>query len=132
MPRILVVDDSLLARESVARILRREGYATTTAANGKEAWMMLYAGAPDLIVLDLMMPQMSGLTFLRMLRQHHHWNGVPVLILTGHADQEQMLKQARALGVADFIFKGIFAIDQLLACVRNLVPVGKQREVAFA
>src|SRR3954468_17391773 len=130
MSKILVVDDSSLIRQCVAKLLEQAGHSAQTAANGKEAWAMLYAGVPDLIVLDLMMPQMDGLTFLRLLRHNHFWNDLPVIVLTGHADEEHMLDQARALGVSDVIFKGTSAIDQLLVRTEKLVPVASQRRVA--
>jgi len=130
MSRILVVDDSSLTRHCVARLLEQAGYTTTAAANGKDAWVTLYTAVPDLIVLDLMMPQMDGLTFLRLLRHNHFWNDLPVIVLTGHADEEHMLDQARALGVSDVIFKGTSAIDQLLVRTEKLVPVASQRRVA--
>jgi CheY-like chemotaxis protein len=123
--KILVVDDSALTRLCVARLLERAGYTATTASNGKDAWMMLYAGLPDLIVLDLMMPQMDGLAFLRLLRHNHHWNDLPVVILTGHDNEEKMIAQARALGVSDIIAKGSSSMEKLMARVSELVSLQK-------
>ena len=127
MSKILVVDDSSLIRQCVAKLLERAGHTATTAANGKEAWAMLYAGVPDLIVLDLMMPQMDGLTFLRLLRHNHFWNETPVIVLTGHADEERMLDQAREMGVSDVIFKGTAAIESLINRVGELNEVRSRR-----
>ena len=93
MSHVFVVDDSIVTRQCIARLLDQNGYAVTSAANGKEAFAALYAAVPDLIVLDLMMPQMDGITFLRLLRSHHFWNGVPVVVLTGHKDEEHLLDQ---------------------------------------
>jgi CheY-like chemotaxis protein len=126
MSHILVVDDSMLTRRCAARLLEQAGHRTTLAANGKEAWATMYTAVPDLIVLDLMMPQMDGLTFLRLLRGHHFWNEVPVIILTGHADEERMLDQARELGVSDVIFKGTAAIEHLQAAVESVLPAAPQ------
>jgi CheY-like chemotaxis protein len=131
MSKILVVDDSALSRHCVARLIEQAGHTASTAANGKEAWAMLYAGVPDLIILDLMMPQMDGLTFLRLLRNNHFWNETPVIVLTGHADEEHMLDQARDMGVSDVIFKGTSAIDTVMQRVGEVVQqraeVGKTR-----
>ena len=127
MSKILVVDDSSLIRQCVAKLLEHAGHTAQTAANGKEAWAMLYAGVPDLIVLDLMMPQMDGLTFLRLLRHNHFWNETPVIVLTGHADEEHMLDQAREMGVSDVIFKGTSAIESLLNRVGELNEVRSRR-----
>src|ERR1700733_233911 len=127
MSKILVVDDSDVMRKAVARLLEKEGHTAQTAANGRDAWAMLYADVPDLIVLDLMMPHMDGLTFLRMLRHNPHWNEVPVIIFTGHSDKEEMLKEARALGVSDFIFKGSLAVEELLCRLNQLLLKTRQR-----
>jgi CheY-like chemotaxis protein len=126
--KILVVDDSGLTRLCVASLLERAGYSATTASNGKDAWMMLYSGLPDLIVLDLMMPQMDGLAFLRLLRHNHHWNDLPVIILTGHDNEEKMIAQARALGVSDIIAKGSSSMEKLMARVNDLVSVESVEE----
>ena len=61
MATTLVVDDTALAREAVALLLQHEGYRTIAAANGKEAWAVMYHDRPDLVLLDLMMPEMTGM-----------------------------------------------------------------------
>lgn len=123
MSKILVVDDSLLTRESLARILEKRGHTTSTAPNGRDAWLMLYTSVPDVIILDLMMPQMDGLTFLRLLRHNHHWNDVPVILLTGHSDEAGILADAKLLGVSDVIFKGDTAFDLLMSQLDELLPL---------
>jgi CheY-like chemotaxis protein len=117
MSRILVVDDSALARESLARLLASAGHMAATAANGRDAWAMLYEGIPDLILLDLMMPQMDGITFLKLLRHSDHWAHVPVIVITGFSDDEQLVGQARKLGVADVLPKMSCGVGQLLTLV---------------
>ena len=119
MSQILVIDDSAVTRTCLGKLLERRGYEVNLAPNGKEAWIMLYSGVPDLIVLDLMMPQMDGITFLRMLRHNHHWNEIPVIILTGHSDEEQLLREARSLGVQDVVLKGESSMEQVLMGVRE-------------
>jgi CheY-like chemotaxis protein len=124
MPRLLIVEDERGTRECLAALLRKRGYVATTAANGRDAWVTLYAGLPDLILLDLMMPQMDGLTFLRMLREHHHWNSIPVVIFTGHADEEKLLQQAQALGVSRIIPKDSSDGHELLRSIAQLASPG--------
>jgi CheY-like chemotaxis protein len=131
MPYISIVDDSVVTRQCVATLLSRAGYEVSAAANGKEAFAALYGGVPDLIILDLMMPQMDGITFLRLLRAHHFWNDIPVVVLTGHADEEHLLDEARMLGVSDVIFKGDDAVEALSHRVEELLPLkSPQRLVA--
>ena len=121
MSTVLVVDDTALARESVAKLLEYEGFQTVKAANGKDGYATLYERTPDLILLDLMMPQMDGVTFLRMLRRSPVWKDVPVIVLTGVADDDHLVAQARALGIQQLIPKASFGFDQLLAEVRKHV-----------
>lgn len=130
MAQILVVDDAALTRETMARLLSYEGYTTATAANGRDAYAMMYQGRPELIILDLMMPQMDGVTFLRLLRSNAHWKDVPVLVMTGFADQEKLVAKARALGVIDVMCKNAADIDRLLKVIRQAVPLAAQNSAA--
>ena len=94
MPVILVVDDTALARESVSRLLEFEGFQTVRASNGKEAYATLYSQRPDLVLLDLMMPEMDGITFIRMIRGHPQWETIPVIVLTGMQDDYHLIARA--------------------------------------
>ena len=122
MSTVLVVDDTTLARESVARLLEYEGFKTIRAANGKDAWAGLYDLTPDLILLDLMMPMMDGVTFLRMLRRNPRWKDVKVIVLTAAADDDRLVQQARELGIEDLIPKATFGFEDLLARVKQHIP----------
>jgi len=115
-----VVDDSPEMRDGMARLLRHAGYNVLTAGNGKMAWTMLYAGLPDLIILDLMMPEMGGIVFLSMLRGHHHWHELPVLVITALDRDEALVQDVRSLGVIDVIRKGSDSVDQLLERIGGL------------
>jgi CheY-like chemotaxis protein len=119
MPLILVVDDVALAREAVARLLEFEGFQTVRAANGKEAYATLYTQKPDLVLLDLMMPELDGITLLRMLRNHPQWETIPVIVLTGLNDENKLVARARELGVKDIIPKATFGFSDLLLRIRK-------------
>src|ERR1700683_2833081 len=103
MPVILVVDDVALAREAVARLLEFEGFQTVRASNGKEAYATLYSQKPDLVLLDLMMPEMDGITFIRRIRGHPQWETIPVIVLTGLQDDNHLIARAQELGIADLM-----------------------------
>ena len=119
MSRILVIDDKSVERESLARLFTSAGHVAVTAADGRDGWLTLYEGAPDLILLDLMMPQMDGVTFLRLLRHSDHWGRVPVIVLTGVADDDGLVVQARKLGVLAVLQKMTCDVEQLLALVER-------------
>src|SRR5215213_9458349 len=119
MSTILVVDDTALARESVSKVLEYEGFRAIRARNGKEAWAMMYHDRPDLVVLDLMMPEMDGVTFLSLVRRDPLWRGLPVVVLTGADDRDHLITRAWDLGVDDLVPKATFGVDDLVARIRH-------------
>ena len=122
MAKILVIDDTALARESVAKLLEYEGFDAMRARNGKEGWAMMYNETPDLILLDLMMPEMDGITFLRQLRRSTLWKDLPVIVLTGVDDNDKLITRAWELKVNDLVPKAQFGFDDLLARVKQHLP----------
>jgi CheY-like chemotaxis protein len=115
---ILVVDDHRITREPLARLLGYEGFDAVCAGNGVEALDALERSvAPDLILLDLVMPKMDGVEFLQALRSDARWRSIPVIALTGSLDPRQ-LDRLQALGVAETIGKARFTVEQLLDRVR--------------
>ena len=102
MPRILIVDDERNIRSTLARSLRLEGYATTEAANGREALERLGERDVDLVLLDLQMPELDGLEVLERMAQRGE--RVPAIVLTAHGTVEKAVRAIR-LGAVDFIEK---------------------------
>lgn len=121
MCSVLVIDDTPDCREPVARLLRYTGHPTATAASGPEALAYLAAHRPDVILLDLMMPEMDGVSFLRILRSNPQWRDLPVIILSA-LSEGVLIDEARQLGVQQTLLKSRFSADQLLACVDELSP----------
>ncbi|MEM6252716.1 MAG: response regulator [Cyanobacteria bacterium P01_D01_bin.156] len=104
-PTILVVEDDVNAREIMGRFLQRQDWTVDLAANGREAVHYLDVTTPDLIVLDLMMPEMDGFEFIQVLRQNPDWQDIPVIVVTAKAltvsDQQQLEGVARVYQKAD-------------------------------
>jgi CheY-like chemotaxis protein len=122
MSTILVVDDTPLAREAVAKLLEFEGFTVMRAAHGRDAWAMMYEHAPDLVLLDLMMPEMDGVTLLHMIRESVRWHSLPVIVLTGATEQEVIIERARELNIQGLIPKADFGFEDLLMRVRQQLP----------
>lgn len=116
-PRILIVDDEPAVRDALRRSLSFEGYAAQTAADGVEALEKADAYRPDLIVLDVLMPRMDGLTAARRLRAAGQ--RVPVLMLTARDTVGDRVTGLDA-GADDYLVKP-FELDELLARVRALL-----------
>jgi DNA-binding response OmpR family regulator len=126
---VLVVDDEPTIGEIVSRYLERAGYATTTAADGLEAVRIADEQRPDLVVLDVMLPQLDGLQVLRHLREGED-GPTPVILLTAKGEQEDKLAGLRN-GADDYVVKP-FSPSELVARVdavlRRVNPPGADAE----
>jgi two-component system KDP operon response regulator KdpE len=114
--RILVVDDEHSIRRAVGRALTARGYDVQLATDGEEALSVAAAFQPDLVVLDLNLPALDGLSVCRQLRI---WSPVPILVLSVREDEADKVA-ALDLGADDYLTKP-FGIDELLARVRALL-----------
>jgi len=110
---ILVVDDEPEIRRAVLGGLRAQGYEVRAAGDGEEALRLASLAAPDLVILDLMMPGMDGLEVCRRLRA---WSDVPILVLSARAQERQKV-QALDEGADDYLTKP-FGMDELTARIR--------------
>ena len=116
MSRILLVDDDADGSEAVARFLRRGGHSVTRCPNGRDAMAAFAAVQPDLIVLDQHMPEMDGMTFLRVLRNYYDGARVPVVLLTADSDPTLPIRAAE-LGVKRTFVKASSPLTELLSWV---------------
>ncbi len=117
--KILLVDDSASVRQVVGIALRREGYETVEAANGKEALAMLDQGKLNLIISDVNMPVMNGIEFVKAVKQHPTCKFTPIVMLTTEG-QDEMKQAGKAAGAKAWIVKP-FNPPQLLDVVSKLI-----------
>lgn len=115
MPRILIIDDSSFQRSIIRNTLKKAGYETCEANCGSEGLARVHDAAPDLILLDLVMPEMDGFAVLTALHQAE--NTIPVLVLTADI-QEVTREQCLALGADGFLNKPMKP-DDLIAAVQG-------------
>jgi two-component system response regulator MprA len=115
--RVLLAEDDRGVRESLERALRYEGFEVVTAADGRQAVEQAGAASPDLIVLDVMMPELDGLEVTRRLRARK--DRVPILMLTARTEVGDRVAGLEA-GADDYLVKP-FALDELLARMRALL-----------
>jgi adenylate cyclase len=126
--RILVVDDNPDLRAYVSRILRQKGYQVGVARNGQEGFRVAWELRPQLIVTDLMMPEVSGLDLIRMIRDEEELKGTPIILLTAKADETTRIEGTER--GADAYLSKPFNDRELLAEVRNLLLLKeKEQEV---
>ena len=124
---VLIVDDEAVNRDLLAEIVRREGYFPIALASGAEALDHIEHDRPDIVLLDLMMPQMSGLDVLDELARRELTPQLPVVIVSASTEREARL-QALARGASDFLSKPIDR-PELRARLRNLVALKQARDV---
>ncbi len=121
---ILVVDDEPTLRETLAEALEADGYRVVTAADGREGLTRFRAERPDLILLDLMLPEMSGIEVCRIIRRE---SGVPIVMLTAK-DSELDKVVGLELGADDYVTKP-FSLRELTARVRAMFRRTEQQSV---
>lgn len=119
MPKILIVEDDQYIREMYALILRKESYTVVEAPDGSAGLAEAKPGGYDLILLDLMMPQMDGLTFLKELkRQAPDAKNGSIIIMSNLAYSEAK-DEAMKLGASDFFVKADLEPKEIVALVKK-------------
>ncbi|BDM62865.1 Fis family transcriptional regulator [Shewanella sp. NFH-SH190041] len=119
MKKILAVDDSASMRQMVGFTLKTAGFDVTEASNGDEALKVAQQGQYDLVISDVNMPVMDGITLIRNLRTLPTYKFTPLLMLTTESGGEKK-QEGRAAGATGWIVKP-FNPDQLLATVRKVL-----------
>jgi DNA-binding response OmpR family regulator len=119
MTRILVVEDDPDIAHLITRYLERAGFSVTSLASGRDALAALTDRPPDLVVLDLMLPEVNGLEICRAARANEKTAGVPIIMLTARAEEAERIAGLE-VGADDYIAKP-FSPDELVARVRALL-----------
>ncbi|MEM9772000.1 MAG: diguanylate cyclase [Cyanobacteria bacterium P01_D01_bin.73] len=124
---VLVVDDAVGNLNLVGRILEQADYETTFASHGAQALEQIPMVQPDLVVLDLMMPDISGLEVCKKLKENSRTEHIPVIFLTASDDKKDLI-EAFAYGAVDYITKP-FSAPELLARVKNHLELKHSRDL---
>jgi CheY-like chemotaxis protein len=123
--KILVIEDDEDTRELLRRTAEREGWIATEAQNGLVGLNKLAQEQPDLILLDLMMPEMDGLQFLAEMRRHDEWRNIPVIVVTAKSltdEERQWLSQ----GVERILQKADYRPDFLVEEIRQILATHQE------
>src|SRR5436305_3699898 len=118
MSTILVAEDNANTRRPLVHLLKMAGYQVVTASNAFEAMAAAHQAEPDLMLLDVSMPPIDGLTLLSRLRETREGADVPVILVTGLSD-DLTHRRAQELGVKEFMVKSQFTPEELLAKIKE-------------
>ena len=115
-PSVLLVEDEPAQREVLAYNLEAEGFAVTQASNGEEALLLVAEAAPDLILLDWMMPLVSGLEVCRRLKMRPETRGIPIIMLSARSEDVDKVRGLE-IGADDYVIKP-YSLVELMARLR--------------
>ena len=118
MSTVLVVDDAAICRLPVVAALARAGFTAVGAASGKDALAFTAESCPDLVLLDLNMPEMDGWAVLRALRQDVRYADLQVILTTATLDADGVAK-AKELGVHAFLAKSDYSMREIVGHVQR-------------
>ncbi|MBN2530849.1 MAG: response regulator [Deltaproteobacteria bacterium] len=124
---ILVVDDNLQNLQVISNILGQKGYDIGVATSGEDAMVFVRERLPDLVLLDVMMPQMSGFEVCDMLKREQLTRFIPVIFLSAKTDTESIVQGFR-LGAVDYVNKPFIA-EELLARVSTHLEMNRLRSM---
>ncbi|MEK6580249.1 MAG: response regulator, partial [Bdellovibrionota bacterium] len=113
---VLIIDDESSIRQALSGALKDEGYRVATASSGKEGLDLIRAERPDVILLDIWMPEMDGLETIRQIKTE--WPDQSVIMMSGHGNIETAVK-ATKLGAFDFVEKPL-SLERILVLLQNI------------
>ena len=118
--KILIVEDDLFIRELYDRQLSLEGYQVTTAEDGEIGLAKIAESIPDLLLLDIMLPKVSGLDLLRTIKAKDETKNIPVILLT-NLGQDPVIKEGFNLGADGYLIKSAYTPDQIIEEVKKFL-----------
>jgi CheY-like chemotaxis protein len=122
-PNILVVDDDDFQHKLIGKLLQKKNYHLMFASNGSEALNMIRKAQPDIILMDVMMPDMDGLETMRNMKTEPKFANIPVIMITGKSDG-QVVSDSLKAGASNFVVKP-FDRDTLIAKIDHALDIAK-------
>ena len=131
--RVLIVEDEKALAEILEYNFKKEGYVVDTASDGEIALDKIIFKAPDLIILDWMLPKLSGIELCKKVRSNKKIKNIPIIMLTARGEEEDRLKGLE-MGADDYVTKP-FSINELLArakaVLKRIRPIFAEEEIIF-
>lgn len=129
--KILIIEDDFFVRDLYDRELTREGFEIETAVDGPEGLLKAVEGTYDLILLDIMLPKMSGLDVLKALKEKEGIRDIPVVLLT-NLGQDSVIREGFSLGAVGYLIKAAYTPSQIIEEVKKFLKENKKRSDKLA
>lgn len=126
LPLILIAEDNPEERKLLGNILRKESYRISIAENGRQTIEMVFNAPPDLILLDVLMPEMDGFEVCKKLKESPETHDIPIIFITGLIDEIKKIKGLQD-GAVDYVTKPV-NLSELLARIRNHVDLKRSKD----
>ena len=120
MSKIVVVEDEAILQRALAEWLEIEGFDVVTATTGKEALDVIQRELPDLVLLDIVLPEINGMEVLKRLKDNPKTKKIPVVVITNLGD-EQNRKRALSLGAEDYLIKAGHDLESVNRIVKKIL-----------
>ncbi|OGY45141.1 MAG: hypothetical protein A2729_00090 [Candidatus Buchananbacteria bacterium RIFCSPHIGHO2_01_FULL_39_14] len=120
--KILIIEDDKFLAKMLSRMLESHQYDTILASTGKEGLIKASGEEIDLILLDIILPDIDGFDLLETIKKEEKTKNIPVMIISNLGQPEDMA-QGRALGAMDYLIKSDLSLDEVIKKVRKILPV---------
>lgn len=134
MKKILIIEDDLILLNLLKERVAKDGYIITTEKNGVSGLRTAETEIPDLIILDIVLPEMDGFTVLQKLKENKSTESVPVIIISNSGEPVE-IEKVKKLGIADYLIKVEFDPDEVLMKIRKILgdeteyEINRQKEI---
>ena len=127
-PKILIIEDEAAILRALSRVFEGEGFTTVTATNGAQGLSTALREKPDLIILDIVMPGMNGMTMLGELRKENEaWCKVVPVVAYTNLNYHEVRDEARDLNITKYLIKSDVALGELIDEVKRILRLGVAR-----
>ncbi|MBI4114300.1 MAG: response regulator [Candidatus Niyogibacteria bacterium] len=120
MKTILVIEDDKFMRDLLINKIKKEGFRADGAASAEEALEEMEKNAPNLILLDLILPRMDGFEFIQHMKKNPQFANIPILILSNLGDKKD-IEKAEQFGVKEFLIKANFTPSEIVQKIHDLL-----------
>ena len=122
MKKVLLIDDDEVFLKTVIDALSAENYEVITAKDGKEGLQVTKRRKPDLILLDVLMPEIGGMNFLKIIKEDEELNKIPVLVASNLTSMSHV-EEGVALGARGYIIKSDESLKTIVDTVKSIIPI---------